>query len=114
MGKIRIYIDESVNIAVVEGLKRRGIDAFSAREMGNLGLTDQEQLIFANNQEAAIFSHDTDFLRIAVRWIKEERTHHGVIYCHQKDYTIGECIRRLKLLATILTRDDIINHVEFL
>jgi len=114
MGKIRIYIDESVNIAVVEGLKRRGIDAFSARDMGNLGLTDQEQLIFADNQEAAIFSHDTDFLRIAVRWIKEERTHHGIIYCHQKDYTIGECIRRLKLLATILTPDDIINHVEFL
>ncbi len=114
MDKIRIYTDESVNIAVVEGLKRRGIDAFSARDMGNLGLTDQEQLIFANNQEAAIFSHDTDFLRIAVRWIKEERTHHGIIYCHQKDYTIGECIRGLKLLATILTRDDIMNHVEFL
>ena len=32
MGKIRIYTDESVNIAVVEGLKRRGIDAFSARD----------------------------------------------------------------------------------
>jgi len=114
MGKIRIYTDESVNIAVVEGLKRRGIDAFSARDMGNLGLTDQEQLIFANNQEAVVFSHDTDFLRIAAKWIKGKRAHHGIIYCHQKDYTLGECIRRLKLLATILTRDDIINHVEFL
>jgi predicted nuclease of predicted toxin-antitoxin system len=114
MDKIRIYTDESVNIAVVEGLKRRGIDAFSARDMGNLGLTDQEQLIFANNQEAVVFSHDTDFLQIAAKWIKEKRAHHGIIYCHQKDYTLGECIRRLKLLATILTRDDIINHVEFL
>ncbi|GAG11461.1 unnamed protein product, partial [marine sediment metagenome] len=35
MGKIRIYTDESVNIAIAEGLKRRGVDAFSARYMGN-------------------------------------------------------------------------------
>ena len=71
MGKIRIYTDESVNIAIAEGLKRRGVDAFSARDMGNLGLTDEEQLIFAKDEKAAIFTHDTDFLRLAVKWIEE-------------------------------------------
>jgi len=114
MGKIRIYTDESVNVAIVEGLKRRGVDSFSARDAGELGLTDEEQLIFANEENATIFTHDTDFLRIAAKWIEEGRSHHGIIYCHQKDYTIGECIRRLKILATILTREDMMNHVEFL
>jgi len=114
MGKIRIYTDESVNVAIVEGLKRRGVDSFSARDAGELGLTDEEQLIFANEEKATIFTHDTDFLRIAAKWIEEGRSHHGIIYCHQKDYTIGECIRRLKILATILTREDMMNHVEFL
>lgn len=28
--RIKIYADESVNIAIVEGLKRRGVEAFSA------------------------------------------------------------------------------------
>jgi len=31
MGKIRIYTNESVSVAIAEGLKRRGVDAFSAR-----------------------------------------------------------------------------------
>jgi len=114
MGKIRIYTDESVNIAIAEGLKRRGVDAFSARDMGNLGFTDEEQLIFAKDEKAAIFTHDIDFLRLAVKWIEEGKRHYGVIYSHQKDYSIGECIRRLKLLSTILTSEDMINHIEFL
>jgi len=51
MGKIRIYTDESVDIAIAEGLKRRGVDAFSARDAGKLGLADEEQLIFAERFE---------------------------------------------------------------
>jgi len=94
MGRIRIYTNESVNIAIADGLKRRGVDAFSVRDAGKLGLTDEEQLIFANEEKASIFTHDTDFLGIAAKWINDGRTHHGIIYCHQKDYAIGECIRR--------------------
>lgn len=61
--KVRIYSDESVNVAIVEGLKRRGVDAFSARDAGNLGLTDEEQLEFAVKNRAVIFTHDVDFLK---------------------------------------------------
>lgn len=43
MGKIRIYTDESVNVSISEDLKRRGVEAFSVRDAGNLGLTDEEQ-----------------------------------------------------------------------
>ena len=82
--------------------------------MGTLGLTDEEQLLFAKKKKATIFTHDTDFLKIGAKWIDEGRTHYGIIYCHQKDYTVGECIRRLKFLATILTQEDMINHIEFL
>ena len=114
MSRIKIYTDESVGIAVAEGLKRRGVDAFSARDVGNLGLSDEEQLIYARHNKAVLFTHDTDFLRLAVKWIQKEKTHYGVIYSHQKDYGIGECIQRLKLVATILTAEDMINHIEFL
>lgn len=40
---MRIYADESVNVAIVEGLKRRGIDAFSAKDIDKPGLTDQHR-----------------------------------------------------------------------
>lgn len=114
MGKIRIYTNESVEVAIAEGLKRRGVDAFSARDTGNLGLTDEEQLDYAGNEGAAVFTHDSDFLKIAGRWMENGRTHHGIIYCHQKSYSIGECVRKLRALTSVLTSADMINHIEFL
>jgi len=114
MGEIRIYTDESVDVAIAQGLKRRGVEAFSARDRDKLGLTDEEQLIFAREEKSTIFTHDTDFLRIAARWIDDRRTHCGVIYCHQNAYGIGDCIRNLKILVTVLTQEDMIDHIEFL
>ena len=114
MDKIRIYTNESADVAIAEGLKRRGVDAFSARDTGNLGLTDEQQLIYASKEEATIFTHDTDFLQIAARWTDEGRTHYGIIYCHQKSYRIGEAISKLRMLSSVLTSEDMANHIEFL
>ena len=114
MGEIRIYTDESVDVAIAQGLQRRGVEAFSARDRDKLGLTDEEQLIFASEEKCTIFTHDNDFLRIAARWIDDGRTHHGVIYCHQNAHEIGDCIRNLKILVTVLTQEDMIDHIEFL
>ena len=114
MGKIRIYTNESASVAIAEGLKRRGVDAFSSRDAGNLGLKDEEQLIYATKERVTIFTHDTDFLQIAARWMDEGRIHYGIIYCHQKTYRIGETIRKLRMLTSVLTSEDMVGHIEFL
>jgi len=111
---LRIYANESVPVAVVAGLKRRGIDAFSARDSGNLGLSDEAQLRFAQAQNAVIFSHDDDFLRLAHQWAQHGRSHSGVIYVHQEKLGIGECIRRLEEIALLFEPEDFANHIEFL
>jgi len=46
-GTIQIYTNESVNVAIAEGLRRRGINAISAKDIGNLGLRDEDQLKYA-------------------------------------------------------------------
>ena len=46
-------------------MKRRGVEAFSAKDIGKLGLTDEEQIEVATKKQAIIFTHDVDFLRIA-------------------------------------------------
>ena len=114
MGKIRIYTNESASVAIAEGLKRRGVDAFSTRDAGNLGLTDEEPLVYAGKEKAAVFTHDTDFLQIAARWLDEGRTHQGIIYCHQKRYSIGGCVRKLRMLTSVLSSEDMVDHIEFL
>jgi len=114
MAAVRIYTDENVNPAIVEGLRRRGVDAWSAADMGNLGISDEEQLEYATSERAILFTHDVDLIPIARSWIREGEEHWGVIYVHQDKLSIGECIRCLKDYADILEAEDMKNCVEFL
>jgi uncharacterized protein (DUF433 family)/predicted nuclease of predicted toxin-antitoxin system len=107
--RIKIYADESVSVAITEGLKRRGIKAFSARDLGKLGLTDEEQLKTAVQNQAVIFTHDVDFIRIATR-----KNHPGIIYVHQQKMAIGECIKRLKIISETKTPQEMRNQIIFL
>lgn len=111
--EIRIYTDadESVDVAVAEGLKRRGVHAWSAKGAGNLGCTDKEQLEYAARERVVIFTHDDDFLSIIAR---PDQEHYGVIYVHQQKLSVGECIRRLKTLAQTRSIMDMKDHIEFL
>ena len=93
----------------MEGLKRRGINAFSAKDLGKLGLTDEEQLKVAVQNQAVIFTYDADFLRIAIN-----KPHLGIIYVHQQKLTIGECIKRLKIIAETITPQEMQNQILFL
>ena len=114
MARIKIYTNESVNVAIPEGLRRRGIEAWSAKDAGNLGLTDEAQLAYAVRQGATIFTHDDDFFQLAVQWIKEGRSHCGVIYAHQQEVTIGECISKIRFIVDLLAPQDMKDHIEFL
>ena len=106
---LKIYADESVNIAIVEGLKRRGINAFSAKDLGKLGLTDEEQVKTAIQNQAVVFTHDADFIKISIN-----KSHSGIIYVHQQKLTIGECIKKLKLMAETKTPQEMANQIVFL
>lgn len=114
MAAIRIYPDENVPVGVVEGLRRRGVDAWSTADAGNLGLGDEAQLCYAAQERAILFTHDVDLVSIARRWTSEGREHSGVVYAHQKAFMIGDCVRPLKDYADMLGPEDMRNCVEFL
>lgn len=109
MADIVFYTNESVSVAVSEGLKRRGVNTISARDAGNLGLSDEEQLAYASKNNLVIVTHDDDFLSIAI-----ELEHTGIAYVHQEKYKVGDLIRRLKLLWETTQSENMMNHVEFL
>jgi len=90
-------------------LKRRGVEAFSAKEIDKLGLTDEEQIEVATKKQAVLFTHDVDFVRIAIH-----KQHPGIIYVHQQKLTIGECIRRLKAIAETKSPEEMRNRIVFL
>ncbi len=112
--RIKIYTNESVPVAIAEGLKRRGIDARSCRDVGNYGLPDEQQFDYACQNGLVIFTHDDDFLKLNAEYMAQGREHPGLIYAHQRDYSIGECIRRIKLIVDVLSPEEMRDHIEFL
>ena len=97
MAKLIFYTNESVNIAVAEGLKRRGVKVITAKDARNLGLSDEEQIEYARQKGMVIVTHDDDFLSLAM-----EFEHKGIVFVHQQKYSIGDLIRNLKLLWDIV------------
>ncbi len=72
-------------------------------------MTDKEQLETASQNKAAIFTHDADFLRIAV-----DKNHSGIIYANQRKMSVGECVKKLKVIAETTTPQEIKNKIIFL
>jgi len=85
------------------------VEAFSAKDLDKLGLTDEEQIQVAERKGAVIFTHDVDFLRMA-----SQREHPGIIYVHQQKLNIGECVRRLKAIAETKSPEEMRNQIIFL
>lgn len=114
MGRLRIYTDENVDVRIAEGLRRRRIDAFSAREKGPLGIKDEQHFEKAKDLKAVIFTHDPHFIEIAKRLVENGKEHYGIIFIETHRCGLGECIRRLALYAEVLSPEEMINQIEFL
>jgi len=81
---VRLYLDESISVALAAVLRQHGVDCLTARDAGNLGVDDESQLLFATQQSRVILTHDTrDFLRLASMWAATGRRHTGILLVHQ-------------------------------
>ena len=114
MAKLKIYADENVDIRVAEGLRRRGIKAFSAHEKNKTGISDIEHFTYASKQKAVIFTHDHHFLEIAKSYTDQGKKHWVVIYVSMTQLSIGECIKRLALYAEVLSAEEMADKLEYL
>jgi hypothetical protein len=107
--RIRFYLDEHVAFAVASGLRRRGVDVATAREVGLLSAPDEEHIALARARGLVIFTQDVDFLRLHAAGL----AHTGIAYAPQRT-PIGAIVRGLMLIYQILDADDMRDHVEFL
>ncbi len=79
---MRFYLDEDLAPAAAAALRRRGIDAISAHDAGNRGLTDAAQLAFAAHEGRCFVSGNVrHFVRLGQDAIRESRGHAGIVLC---------------------------------
>lgn len=107
---IRFHLDENVNGAIADGLRRRGVDVTTTPEEGMIGASDEEQLAFAFSQSRVIFTQDDDFLQLHHFGIE----HAGITYCKQNSRSIGDILRFLILIWECLEEEEMRDRVEFI
>jgi uncharacterized protein with PIN domain len=111
---IKLYMDHHVNRAITDGLRLRGVDVRTAQEDGTQRLPDPELLDCATALGRVLFTQDKDFLREAHRRQNSSEYFAGVIYAHQFDVSIGECVEELELIAKICEPVEWTNRLDHL
>ena len=77
---MRVYLDEDLSPAIAALLRRRGVDATGAHEIGNSQLADRAQLHHATREARAIVTRNmVDFLALARDAVATNTRHAGII-----------------------------------
>jgi predicted nuclease of predicted toxin-antitoxin system len=111
---VGLYTDVNVPLAVVRGLRRRGVDVLTAQEDGATRLSDPELLRRARELRRILFSQDEDLIVEAVRCQRSGQGFATVVFARQLDVSIGRCISELEILANAAKGEDAEGQVVFL
>lgn len=77
---MKVYLDEDLAPAIGELLRRHGLDATSAQEVGNVQLDDRSQLTYATREGRAIVTANVvDFVALAHEAVASNTEHAGII-----------------------------------
>ncbi|HEX3997253.1 MAG TPA: DUF5615 family PIN-like protein [Pirellulales bacterium] len=111
---LQIYIDENVDAAIPNGLRRRGVDVLTVQDDGNAGMEDTDVINRPGELGRVLFSNDSDMLRQANRRQRGLENFSGVIYAHRLWVPIGRCVDDLELIANICETEECAGRVIYL
>lgn len=111
---LKLYMDQHVPRAITSSLRSRGVDVLTAFEDGTSALADPALLDRSTFLGRVLFTRDNDLLAEASRRQTQGVPFCGVVYAHQRNVSIGHCIRDLEILMLAGVEDDIENKVTFL
>ena len=89
---VGLYMDVHIRRAVTLGLRVRGVDILTAQEDGAGEFDDPRLLDRASELGRVLFTHDDDLLREAARRQEIGEEFAGVVYAHQLNINVGQCI----------------------
>jgi predicted nuclease of predicted toxin-antitoxin system len=77
---VKLYLDEDISFRVSAILRKKGIDAVSAHEIGMPEASDEEQLFFAVAAGRAMVTRNRDdFITLTVQFFEALKQHTGLI-----------------------------------
>lgn len=116
MSRIRLYLDEdAMRRSLVFGLRARTVDVLTALEAGMINRKDEAHLTTASSSGRTLYTYNAaDYCLLDRNWMREGRSHAGIIVGAQQRYRAGEELRQLMRLVSTLTAEEMRNRLEFL
>ncbi len=93
-----------------------GLQGQSTLEAGNLGLSDEAQLLFAAERGMAILTYNAQhFIPLARDCFLTQREHAGIVLSEQMSQRrFGELLRRVLRFLNHMTAEEMWNRIIFL
>lgn len=111
---VRLYLDHSVEVAILQGLRKRGVDVIRAYDDGAHEMKDSALLMRARRLDRVLFTYDHDFLKEAAQLQQNGESFAGVIYVHPEKLAVGQIVEDLEILAQVGEAEDLDSRVTFL
>jgi predicted nuclease of predicted toxin-antitoxin system len=79
---VKFYLDEDLSPKIAVALRRKGIDAVSAHEVGNIQVSDPDQLAHAAREGRCLVTRNArHFLALSREAINRQQPHAGILLC---------------------------------
>jgi len=108
------YADEHVVLALVEALRRRGMDVARVQDRGREGAEDADLLAEALADERVMLTNDTDFLRLAAKQSARQEAFAPIFFWPQQQRPIGQLVGSIISEASRQDYESACSEVFFL
>jgi len=107
-GPIRIYTDEHIGNAIINGLRRRGVDVLTFREAGLVSAPDDQHLSRAHQEGRVMLTQDEDFARMHAEGFE----HSGIVII-PPGRTIGQIVKGVFLIHQLMSFEEMLGRIEY-
>lgn len=111
---LAFYFDHHVQLAIADGLRKRGISVRTAFEDGFAEEDDEELLRRSTALGCILVTYDFGFLEMSRRWQREGLRFPGIVFGFKTRVDIGTAIRYLEDLAKRASGDTIADSVAYI
>jgi len=108
------YADEHVVLALVEALRRRGMDLVRVQDRNREKTVDSELLTEAMADERVMLTNDTDFLRLAAEHAAKQEEFAPIFFWPQQQRSVGGLVSTIIREATCHDYRSACSRVFFL
>ena len=107
---LQFFFDQHIPSAVASGIRQHSLDVITAQEVGRCGFLDPDQLSYATAVDRVVVTFDSDYIVLHNSGV----AHAGIAWAPSTKYSIGQLVRMLVLLHSVIDRDSMRNHLEYL